>query len=68
METQTDYRKLAAEKYPGFQIIGNGPFACFYANTVQLFEFEIEANFTGRYVQRIQIPQRRAFRKKFHDD
>jgi hypothetical protein len=60
---QTDWRKLAAEKYPGFQIIGNGPFATFYANTVQLYQFEIEARFTGKHVQQIQPPQKRAFRR-----
>jgi hypothetical protein len=63
---QTDWRKLAAQQYPGFQIIGNGPFVTFYANTVQLFQFEIEAVFTGRKVQKIQIPQRRPFRRKFN--
>ena len=65
-----DYRKLAAEKFPGFNIHGNGAFACFdgATNSVHLFEFELIARATGRHVQQIQIPQRRAFRKKFHAD
>jgi hypothetical protein len=62
---QTDWRKLAAQQFPGSQIIGNGPFACFDGNSVRLYQFEIEARFTGRHVQQIQIPQRRVFRRKF---
>jgi hypothetical protein len=67
---QIDYRKLAAEKFPGFNIHGNGAFACFdgATNSVHLFEFELIARATGRHVQQIQIAQRRAFRKKFHAD
>jgi hypothetical protein len=64
---QTDWRKLAASQFPGFQIIGSGPFATFdgASNIMRLFQWEIEANFTGKKVQRIQIPQRRKFRRIF---
>jgi hypothetical protein len=65
--TQTDWRALAASQFPGFQIIGSGPFAVFDGNSVRLFPFEIEARFTGRHVQQIQPPQKRAFRRKHYE-
>jgi hypothetical protein len=64
---QTDWRKLAAAQYPGFQIIGNGPFAVFYDGSVRLFEWELLARATGRHVTEIKPPQRRTFRRKFYE-
>jgi hypothetical protein len=66
---QTDYRKLAAEQFPGFTIHGDGAFACFYGgNCVRLFEFELLARATGRHVTEIKPPVRRHFvRKEIRD-
>jgi hypothetical protein len=66
-QPKTDWRALANAQFPGYNIQGNGPFAVFdyVTNTMRLFEWEIEANFTGRKVQRIQLPQRRKFRRIF---
>jgi hypothetical protein len=67
-QPQTEnWRALANAQFPGYNIQGSGPFAVFdyVTNTMRLYQFEIEATFTGRKVQRIQIPQKRAFRRKF---
>jgi hypothetical protein len=65
---QTDYRRLAAEKYTGFPIIGSGPFAVFYDGSVKLFEWELLARATGKHVTEIKPPQRRRFvRKEIRD-
>jgi hypothetical protein len=68
---QTDWRKLAASQFQGFNIRGSaGPWAAldYASNTVHLFEHELLARATGRKVQQLQIPQRRTFRKKFEID
>lgn len=64
-QPQTDYRRLAAENFPGCSIRGTGPFAVadFTTMTVVLFEHVLLANATGKKVHILQPPMpRRVFR------
>jgi hypothetical protein len=69
---QHDWRKLAAQEFVGFRVLGNGPWAVLFEPTltVQLFEYELLARATGKHVLQIKPPAPRpAFRRiKYGDD
>ena len=57
---QPDWQTLAREKYAGFTVRGNGPFAVcdFDHGCVLLFNFRLEASTKGHVIE-LQPPQPR---------
>jgi hypothetical protein len=72
VETQTDYRRLARESFPGFRIQGQGLFCVLDSNTMsgELFDSLLLANATGRHVHILKPPAPRTIfrRNKMLDD
>jgi hypothetical protein len=69
--TQPDWRQIAMEKYPGYPIVGNGPFIAFDKRTGNLIlsSFPMELSEYGK-IGRLQLPPPpRVFRRiKMMDD
>ena len=67
---QTEWQRLAREKYAGFSIRGDGPFAVLNCatGTVQLFTFRLEAAGHGHVVELQPPAPRPRFRQPFLRD
>ena len=64
---QTDWQKLAREKFQGFTVRGSGPFAVLDCSTgcVMLFNFRLEASTKGHVIE-LQPPAPRPRARQIH--